>query len=55
MGSPLQKLKLNQEELQQLQAWALRCRTNQALAIRARMIPLPPQDGVSLRVKTTRL
>ena len=38
MGRPLQELKLSQEELQALQAWTRRGRTNQALAMRARMI-----------------
>ena len=38
MGRPLKKLKLSPEELQTLQAWTRRGRTNQALAMRARMI-----------------
>jgi transposase len=45
MGRPLQELKLNQEELQTLQAWSRRGRTNQALAMRARIILLAA-DGV---------
>ena len=38
MGRPLQELKLNEEELGTLQAWSRRGRTNQALAMRARII-----------------
>jgi transposase len=38
MGRPLQELKLNEEELGILQAWSRRGRTNQALAMRARII-----------------
>jgi len=50
MGRPLQKLKLTPEELQKLQAWTRRGRTNQALAMRARMILLAAEGWDSVDV-----
>jgi transposase len=45
MGRPLQKFELNEQERQTLQAWCRRGRTNQDLAMRARIILLAA-DGV---------
>ena len=45
MGRPLQQLELNQHERQTLQAWSRRGRTNQALAMRARIILLAAVNG----------
>jgi transposase len=50
MGRPLQELKLNDEELQTLQAWTRRGRTNQALAMRARLILLAAEGWDSADV-----
>jgi len=50
MGRPLQELKLNQEELQTLQAWTRRGLTNQALALRSRLILFAAEGHDSVEV-----
>jgi transposase len=50
MGRPLQKLDLNEQERQTLQAWCRRGRTNQALAMRARIILLAAEGVESIDV-----
>jgi len=40
MGRPLQQVELNPQERETLQAWSRRGRTNQALAMRARIVLL---------------
>ena len=50
MGRPLQPLELNPQERETLQAWSRRGRTNQALAMRARIILLAAEGVESIDV-----
>lgn len=50
MARPLQELTLNEEELQTLQTWTRRGRSNQALAMRARIILLAAEGWDSVDV-----
>jgi hypothetical protein len=49
MGRPLQNFELNEQERQTLKPWSRRGRTNQALAMRARIILLAGAERFSRR------
>jgi len=49
MGRPLQQLELNPHERENLEAWSRRGRTNQALAMRARIVLLATEGVESNR------
>jgi len=50
MGRPLQQLELNPHERETLEAWSRRGRTNQALAMRARIVLLATEGVESIDV-----
>ena len=50
MGRPLQQVELNPQERETLQAWSRRGRTNQALAMRARIVLLAAEGVESIDV-----
>jgi hypothetical protein len=52
MGRPLQQFELNPQERETLQAWSRRGRTNQALAMRARIVLLAAEGVPSSKIST---